>query len=63
MFPDLAVPVGPLQVEVHFGGLRGDGQEDPHGLREQVVRLDGHRGHRQAEGQGGDRGKHRQVVR
>lgn len=41
-FPDLAVLVGTLQVEVQLVRLRGDGQEDAHVLREQSVRLDGH---------------------
>ena len=63
IFSDLAILAGPLQVEVLGERLRRDGQEDAHGLREQVVRLDGHRGHRQAEGQGDHRSEHRQAVR
>ena len=59
----MAIPVGPLQVEVQPLRLPRGGQAYPRILREQVVRLDGHRGHRQAEGQGDHRRQHCQVVR
>ena len=59
----MAIPVGPLQVEVQPLRLPRGGQAHPRVLREQVVGLDGHRGHRQAEGQGDHRRQHCQVVR
>ena len=59
----MAVLTGPLQVEVLSERLRRDGQEDPRVLREQVVRLDGHRGHREAEGQRDHGGEHRKALR